>query len=183
MDDKRYPYIKYAWGGVSCERVNGSLTGCRSLLEAVRDYGTNDCVVVIAPDERGPMARAWIASALHGPMLDLALPVTDVRTLDRSGFVLRALSTADHSYGVLARKALADPEWQGLNTVGLSHHLDNLRRAGARIGHREGSHIVWEDATPPTPVPVEGEEAWESWRHTEWELIPHQPINHPNSEV
>jgi len=194
MNNETIPWlavVTMTWGGVSGKGrspngCKGSLSGCGALAATLAEYALDGARVIIAPDERGPMASAWIHGTICGPMLDPDLPPKGCDRFDKAGarnsIIAQALiadfaeGSGNEYGGILAVAVKAPDTWGGLDYVGLDIWLDVKRTAGARVGtYRRASHSIdWEDGTStacPAP-PAPGGSWWHLW---DWQksLIPH----------
>lgn len=158
MKATKYGMIQSAWGGISGEAQGRcSMSGAYRLLLTVARDGAEGCAVVVAPAESGSMSEAWVRASVSGPMLNLDLGADEVEPFNRDDLnclTARAISESDNEYGALIRLAKACEGYGGFDYVGLGKWLEIRRTAGARIGRKVGSRIVWEDGTPDTELPA-----------------------------
>lgn len=141
--EKRYKVLSVALGGISgyfIERGNkvSSSIPDKRLVPYLGDLIEGG----VALDKRPAFETnedAAYAEVFNGPMLDIQL---------KSGYISKPFSTG--------------PErWEGQKIGGFDYaaldiYLDRWRQLGARIGHRWGDEIQWEDGER-TPIPSAGE--------------------------
>lgn len=188
LDERKLAVVQLAWGGTSGEYLpipgygHCSSSGCGPLARYLAENGYDGMPVVIAPDEHGPMADAWIKTSIGGPMLNTKLGPTEVSRFDGRDNIVFKFMLESHKEGIrngfTQLCAMAENEnFSGLDEVGIDIWLATKRSAGARIGRMEGKGIRWEDGSYseiPAEAYQENPKSW--WPFWEWDksTIPHK---------
>lgn len=141
--------VWFGLGGHVLQLDDGTLSGYETpeMFEAevkrgsYREYALEGSPVI---DKRAPLERDPSLS-VRMPLVDPKLPA---RTVSPFGEDMRrtALEMAPGLDGWFRTLALtsADPDFRGLDSVGVDVYVDLWRKAGARIGRFEAGEIKWE---------------------------------------
>lgn len=157
-EEKIYCVIGRGFGGwhahgINCSSSGGSLdpytywTG--ELCSGYRQRAVEGALVYDAAHlEDTPAARAaFYALVIQGPMVDTALPPHGVRRFSEGerACARSMLPGLGGAFVPLARRAVADRAFGGLDTVGIAIYRRLLAEVpGIRLGHIEGEEVVWE---------------------------------------
>jgi len=93
-----------------------------------------------------PEGFGWVFS---GPMLDVDLPDGAVNACPMPSETMRAgLQGAFSTLATLQTVAIATHQPRGpLDFVGIAEYVQGWKEHGARVGHYQNGHIVWEEGT------------------------------------
>lgn len=176
------------WGGTSGEYLpregygHCSISGCGALARMLGEYGYDGLAVIVAPDQNGPMASAWIKASIQGPMLNTKLGPTEVSRFNgRDSIVFGAMvsefeSGIRNSFTNLCAMA-QNEKFSGLDEVGIDVYLAVKKTGGARIGKMIGHSVVWDDgAVSRIPESAFEESPASYWEFWDWDksVIPHR---------
>ena len=118
----------------------GSATYYSNDLDYCLKDAAEGCVII----DKSECGDDGVSFVLNGPMVNLQLPENTIKKFNARKTAELMLPALGGGFQSLAKKAVEDKKWSGLDYISLDLYINAWRSLGAKIGQYKGGKVDWE---------------------------------------